>query len=114
MNNGMHVSRGGLALIFVVVFLFGIAVGYIVRDVRADDQVAAAASQAREQVQQTALSVMQRAEEAGATFAGGLTAAAESTKAAVGAVAAPTHAGTDSSSTAPTHLRDQPPKAKDH
>lgn len=113
MADGIKLSKPGLAAIFVVVFLFGGAVGYIVRDVRADEQVTAAATQARQQVEETALGVMQRAEDAGATFAGGLTAAAESTKAAVGAVAAPkrvrSHAASDSASDTAQHRQDQPP-----
>lgn len=104
-NTGMQMSHRGLAAIFVVIFLFGGAVGYIVRDVRADEQVKAAAVDARQDVEQTATSLMQRAREASATLAGGLSAAAESTKAAVGAAGSSKHeaaAPSSDSTTTPT------------
>lgn len=107
-NTGMQVSHRGLAAIFVVVFLFGGAVGYIVRDVRADEQVKTAAVDARQDVEQTAASIVERAKEASATFAGGLSVAAESTKAAVGAAASSKHEDAPPASDSATTPRQQP------
>lgn len=78
---------GVAALMFVVVFFLGVALGYIVRDVRADEEVRQAAIEARQDVQETAIETLRRMQAAGADFAGGARAAAESTRSAVSELA---------------------------
>ena len=73
--------RSGL-LGFLIIFLLGAAAGYWFRDRQADEQIAAAATDARQRVQATALEAIQRAQRAGSDLAAGAEAAAESTKAA--------------------------------
>ena len=73
--------RSGL-LGFLVVFLLGGAAGYWFRDRQANEEIAAAASDARQRVEATALEAIQRAQRAGSDLAAGAEAAAESTKAA--------------------------------
>ncbi len=70
-------------LMMLVMFLFGGTVGYIARDVRADEQIKQAAAQARQDVQQASLETMQRLERAGQAIVRGVSATAESTRAAV-------------------------------
>ena len=67
----------------IVMFLFGTTVGYIVRDVRADEQISRAATDVRDELQALALEAMNRTGRAAADIAAGARAAAESTKAAV-------------------------------
>jgi len=80
--------RSGL-LGFLIIFLLGAGAGYWFRDRQADQQIAAAASDARQKVEATALDAIQRAQRAGADLAAGADAAAESTKAAFRELTAP-------------------------
>ena len=70
-------------LMMLLMFLFGGTVGYIARDVRADEQIKQAAEQARLDVQQASLETFQRLERAGQALVRGVSATAESTRAAV-------------------------------
>lgn len=70
-------------LMMLIMFLFGGTVGYIARDIRADEQVKQAAAQARLEVQQASLETFQRLERAGQALVRGVSATAESTRAAV-------------------------------
>ena len=72
-----------LSVFFFIMFAFGIAVGYIIRDVRADEQARAAAAAAQEDVRTTTLEAFERLRRAGSDLAGGARAVAESTKSAV-------------------------------
>jgi len=74
-------------LVPIVMFLFGAAVGYIVRDARADAQVIRMVADARRESQQSAEQAVAQVERAAKTMGGGLKVAAESTKAAVDKVA---------------------------
>lgn len=69
--------------LMLVMFLFGGTVGYIARDVRADQQIRQAASDARQDVQQATLETFQRLERAGQALVRGVAVTAESTKSAV-------------------------------
>lgn len=82
-SDNRYPIKGLLGLTLLVMFLFGGTVGYIVRDVRADEQVRQAAAEARRDLQQTALEALERVQRAGADLSAGAKAAAESTKAAV-------------------------------
>lgn len=75
-------SRGVWGVLMLVMFLFGGTVGYIARDVRADEQIKEAAEQARQDVQQATLETLQRVERAGTALVRGVAATAESTGAA--------------------------------
>jgi len=80
--------RSGM-LGFLVVFLLGAGAGYWFRDRRADEQIAAAASETKQRVQATALEAIERAQRAGSDLTAGAEAAAESTKAAFRELTAP-------------------------
>ncbi len=75
--------RGIWGFLMLIMFLFGGTVGYIARDVRADEQVKQAAADARQDVQQATLETLQRLERAGTALVHGVAATAESTKSAV-------------------------------
>ena len=70
-------------LMMLLMFLFGGTVGYIARDVRADEQIKQAAAQARLDMQQASLETFHRLERAGQALVRGVSATAESTRAAV-------------------------------
>ncbi len=76
-------ARGVWGFLMLIMFLFGGAVGYIARDVRADAQVKQAAADARQDVQQATLEALQRVERAGTALVRGVAATAESTRSAV-------------------------------
>ena len=76
-------SRGIWGLLMLVMFLFGGTVGYIARDVRADEQIKEAADQARQDVQHATMETLQRVQSAGSALVRGVAATAESTGAAV-------------------------------
>jgi hypothetical protein len=76
-------AQGTWGLLLLLMFLFGGAVGYIARDVRADEEVKRAAADARLEVQQATLETFQRLERAGQALVRGVSATAESTRAAV-------------------------------
>jgi hypothetical protein len=80
-------GRGSASL--ALAFLFGIAVGYIVRDLRADEQVKQAAVEARRELEQSANTAIQRVQQVGAVLGQGVTATAESAKSAFSTPAAP-------------------------
>ncbi len=84
--------RGIWGFLMLIMFLFGGTVGYIARDVRADEQIQQAAAEARQDVQQATLETLQRAERAGTALIRGVAATAESTRSAV---ATPGEAKTD-------------------
>ncbi len=73
----------------LVVFLLGAVAGYLFRDRQTDQQMRAAAAEARQQMEATALEAIQRAQRAGSDLAAGAEAAAESTKAAFRELTAP-------------------------
>ncbi len=77
-------AQGTWGLMLLLMFLFGGTVGYIARDVRADEQVKQAAADARLEVQQATLETFQRLERAGQALVRGVSATAESMKTAVG------------------------------
>lgn len=72
-------TRSVWGFLMLVMFLFGGTVGYIARDVRADEQIKEAADQARQDVQQATLETLQRVERAGSALVRGVAATAEST-----------------------------------
>jgi sensor domain CHASE-containing protein len=78
----------GMAAV-VLAFLFGIAVGYIVRDLRADEQVKQAAVEARRELEQSANTAIQRVQQVGAVLGQGVKATAESAKSAFSTPVAP-------------------------
>ena len=74
-------GRGSAAV--ALAFLFGIAVGYIVRDLRADEQVKQAAVEARRELEQSANTAIQRVQQVGAVLGQGVKATAESARSAL-------------------------------
>lgn len=76
-------TQGTWGLMLLLMFLFGGTVGYIARDVRADEEIKRAAADARLEVQQVSLETFQRLERAGQALVRGVSATAESTRAAV-------------------------------
>jgi len=89
--------RGMSSGLLIVMFLFGGALGYIVRDLRADAEVKQLAASARRDVEQAAVTAVERAQQVGSALGHGVTATAESTKAAL---------------TESTHPRDSATQAK--
>lgn len=82
MSESRDGARGVWGVLLLVMFLFGGTVGYIARDVRADEQIKEAAEQARQDVQQATVETMRRMERAGSALVRGVAATAESTGAA--------------------------------
>lgn len=70
------------ALRAFILLLAGFAAGYYVRDQRQDDELRQAVHRAREEMRDAGLEAIDRARRAGAGFASGAEAAAESTRAA--------------------------------
>jgi hypothetical protein len=101
-------AQGTWGLMMLLMFLFGGTVGYIARDVRADEEIKRAASDARLEVQQTTLETFQRLERAGQALVRGVSATAESTRAAVGQ---PAQSRTDQGLSA--QAKPEPPKKPD-
>jgi hypothetical protein len=83
-HTGTKISPRLATFMGAIMFLFGGTAGYIVRDVRADEQVLTAATEARQSAQSLAIQALQRGQLAAGTVAAGVRAAGESTAAAVG------------------------------
>lgn len=93
-------GRGSAAL--ALAFLFGIAVGYIVRDLRADEQVKQAAIEARRELEQSANTALQRVQQVGAVLGQGAKATAESARSVLSSPVPPKAESTATRAAQPT------------
>jgi len=99
-SSDTKISSKMLRFLVAVMFLFGGTAGYIVRDVRADEQVLHAVDGARASAEAIATEALQRTQAAAGIVTSGMRVAAESTSAAVQALAGGTDDG-DSAAAGP-------------